>query len=53
VLLLVSTGGDQVAVGATLGHSRKSNMVRDVYAYLPPEVSAKVADAVSELLDGE
>lgn len=50
VLLLTGSGGDVVAAGAALGHSRKSSLAADVYGYLPPEIARRLAADAEHVL---
>jgi integrase len=47
---LTATNGNVHAVGASMGHSRKSNLALDVYGALTPEVAKMVANGIEGLL---
>lgn len=48
---LTATNGNVHAAGASMGHSRKSNLALDVYGALTPEVAKMVAESVEGLLE--
>jgi integrase len=49
-LMIHSSRGNVAAAGLMLGHSRKSSLTADLYAYLPPEMAAGMVEGVERLL---
>jgi hypothetical protein len=47
---MIHSSGNVAAAGLMLGHSRKSSLTADVYAYLPPEMATSMIDGVEKLL---
>jgi hypothetical protein len=48
---LTATHGHVHAAGASMGHSRSSSLVLDIYGALTPEVAKMVADSIEGLLE--
>ena len=48
--LMIHSSGNVAAAGLMLGHSRKSSLTADLYAYLPPEMAEGMVEGVERLL---